>query len=96
MSQSEKNVVKGFNSDIEHDGQRFHVQSEDWGLKNPYLVSTVYWNGAVMKSIKIAYQEVLPEAKIDDQDSIHFALKCQHQKILDLLLNGQLLNVSLK
>jgi hypothetical protein len=89
-------VVKGFNSDIEFQGQRFHVQSEDWGDKNPYLVSTVYWNGAVIKSVKIAYLEVLPQAKIDDQGSIHYALKCQHQKILDLLVNGQLIGSTLK
>lgn len=89
-------MVKGFNSDIEYDGQRFHVQSEDWGPKNPYLVSQVYWNGAVIKSIKIAYQEVLPQAKYDDQNSILYALKCQHQKILDLLVNGHLLSANLK
>ena len=76
----------------------FHVQSEDWGANNPYLVSRVYQNGAVIKSVKRSYSEVLglnsgfgrwtrPQV---DPDSIRYALREQHEKILDLLLSGQL------
>lgn len=76
----------------------FHVQSEDWGANNPYLVSRVYQNGAVIKSVKRSYSEVLgPSAGFArstrpqlDPSSIRYALREQHEKILDLLLSGQL------
>lgn len=100
-------LEKGFNSDVIFRGMNFHVQTEDWGFNNPYLVSRIYQNGAVIKSVKTPYSEVLgfgssgieaglgawhrPSSRhrIDSQ-AIRLALRDQHQKILDLLLSGQL------
>lgn len=84
-------MVKGFNSDIVLQGNSYHVQTEDWGNKNPYLVSRVYQNGAVVKSIKTAYHEVLPPEYFRDQKTIQLAMQLQHEQILDLLLSGKLL-----
>lgn len=91
-------MEKGFNSDIVFKGMSFHVQSEDWGIDNPYLVSRVYQNGAVIKSIKTPYAEVLrPSAGLArigrlgiDPQAVRLALRAQHEKILDLLVSGQL------
>ena len=90
-----RTVEKGFNSDIIYRGLSFHVQSEDWGMENPYLVSRVYQEGAVIKSVKTPYSEVLGFGQIHrrkvDPQAIRLALREQHEKILDLLLSGQLL-----
>jgi hypothetical protein len=83
-------VEKGFNSDVAYLGSQYHVQTEDWGRGNPYLVSRVFRNGAVVKSIKTAYSEVLPNGPVTEAKAIRLAMKIQHQQILDLLLSGQL------
>jgi len=91
-------VEKGLNSDVMYKGLYFHVQTEDWGHDNPYLVSRVYQNGAVIKSIKTPYSEVLrPSTGLlnkhrnrFDPEAIREALRKQHEKILDQLLSGQL------
>ena len=87
-------MEKGFNSDVVFKGMNFHVQSEDWGSENPFLVSRVYQNGAVVKSVKTPYSEVLGPARFSrpriDSQAIRLALRDQHEKILDLLLSGQL------
>jgi len=91
-------MEKGFNSDVVFKGMNFHVQSEDWGLQNPYIVSRVYQNGAVIKSIKTPYAEVLRPLssgmrmmhQLVDPQAIRLALRDQHEKILDLLLSGKL------
>ena len=87
-------VEKGHNSDVMFKGMNFHVQTEDWGQANPYIVSRVYQSGAVIKSVKTAYSEVLGPARFMRPDSssqaIRLALRDQHQKILDQLLSGQL------
>ncbi len=89
-----KNVEKGFNSDIVFKGMDFHVQTEDWGLDNPFIVSRVYQNGAVIKSVKTSYSEVLGSTRITrfnvNSQDIRLALRHQHERILDLLLSGQL------
>jgi hypothetical protein len=72
------------------EGLNYHIQTEDWGENNPYLVSRVFQNGAVIKSLKLHYEEVLPE-QVDDKDkALTFVMKIQHDKILDLLTSGQL------
>lgn len=87
-------MEKGFNSDVIFKGMNFHVQSEDWGFDNPYLVSRVYQNGAVIKSVKTPYAEVLGSGLMNrhrvDSQAIRLALREQHQKILDLLMSGHL------
>jgi hypothetical protein len=84
-------VEKGFNSDVSWLGTEYHVQTEDWGPGNPYLVSRVFHNGAVKKSIKTSYTEVLPNGMGPESKNIRMAMKIQHQEILDLLLSGKLL-----
>lgn len=84
-------MEKGFNSDVIYRGLNFHVQTEDWGIENPFLVSRVYQNGAVIKSVKTSYSEVLARAPRKDSQAIRLALRDQHQRILDLLISGQLL-----
>jgi len=91
--EGEKNLdmLKGFNSDISYCGRRYHVQTEDWGRQNPYFVSQVFAEGAVIKTIKIPYTKVLKEGSGAKSESIKVALEAQHTSILDLLLSGQLL-----
>ncbi|MCB0341186.1 MAG: hypothetical protein H6626_12480 [Pseudobdellovibrionaceae bacterium] len=84
-------VEKGFNSDITVYGTSFHVQTEDWGRENPFLVSRIFRNGAVLKSIKTSYTDVLPRGVTSPPQAIRLAMKVQHESILDLLVSGQLI-----
>ena len=90
-SEEEILVEKGFNSDVSCMGTEYHVQTEDWGKQNPFLVSRVFRNGAVVKSIKTSYEEVLPRGPTSEPRAIRLAMKIQHQQILDLLLSGKLI-----
>lgn len=83
-------MEKGYNTDLEYKGLNYHIQTEDWGMDNPYLVSQIFSSGAVVRSIKTAYGEVLPRES-SDKKLIQLAMKVQHEKILDLLLEGKLL-----
>ena len=83
-------VEKGLNSDILYKGFTYHVQTEDWGKKNPFIVTQVFRSGKVIKQFKIPYAKVLPRAENSDSIAIRTALEFQHQSILDLLVSGQL------
>lgn len=83
-------MQKGFNSDILYKGATYHVQTEDWGTANPFFVSQVFKQGAVLRTIKIPYTKVLPRGIASDTKAICVALETQHQSILDLLVSGQL------
>lgn len=84
-------MQKGFNSDVNFRGQRYHVQTEDWGIQNPYLVSRVFLQGAVLKTIKTSYEEVLrQQAPRDQVEAIQKALRSQHTLVVEKLLSGSL------
>ncbi|MFV3407609.1 hypothetical protein ACNH6C_03315 [Bdellovibrio bacteriovorus] len=83
-------MQKGFNSDITVRGQKFHIQTEDWGTQNPYLVSRIFCNGAVMKTIKTPYDTVLKLGSVQSEEAIKLALRRQHTTIIDTLMAGSL------
>lgn len=52
-------MQKGFNSDIYIQSIQHHVQTEDWGFDNPWVVTRVFRKGLVVESVKIPYSEIL-------------------------------------
>ena len=48
-------VITGFNTDIEHDGVVYHVQTEDKGLDSPIILSLVYSGGTILASKRSPY-----------------------------------------
>lgn len=83
-------MQKGFNSDIQVRGQSYHVQTEDWGSENPFLVSRIFRNGAVLKTIKTSREEALQKGSLNSTEAITSALKKQHHHVLDQLMNGEI------
>lgn len=81
-------MQKGFNSDINVRGQKYHVQTEDWGTQNPFLVSRIFCNGAVLKTIKTPYETVLRLGSSQSDEAIKLALRRQHSNIIDTLMAG--------
>lgn len=92
-------MEKGFNSDILYQGLEYHVQTEDWGVANPYIVTRVYCNGGIVKSVKSSYAEVLSRELLQSSNiqplafrrALVSAIESQHERILDQLVSGQLL-----
>lgn len=52
-------MITGFNTDIEHDGVTYHVQTEDKGLDSPLLLSLVYSGGAILASKRSTYEDLI-------------------------------------
>lgn len=82
-------MIKGLNSDISINGLAYHVQTQDLGQSNPYILSQVFLDGAVVKVIKKPYAELLKEGFIHQQKDLQEALRKQHLEILDLMASSQ-------
>ncbi len=83
-------MQKGFNSDVSYKGSTYHVQTEDWGTKNPFIVSRIFKNGAVVVTLKKSYDEI-PEFNPKNPDQvIKQALRRQHGDIVEQLISGKL------
>lgn len=83
-------MQKGFNSDIQVRGKTYHVQTEDWGTANPFLVSRVFVSGAVLKTVKTSYEQALQTETLKNLEAVKSALRKQHHRICDLIFQGEI------
>lgn len=51
-------MISGFNTDIEHNGTVYHVQTEDKGLQKRVIMSLVYDKGTILASKRESYEDL--------------------------------------
>lgn len=88
-------MQKGYNSDLTIRGLAYHIQTEDWGLENPYVVSRVFQHGAVVKTFKTHYSKFMGTQselwKADPfQQHLQKAMKHQHDQVVDFVMTGKI------
>ncbi|HEV8367846.1 MAG TPA: Ig-like domain-containing protein [Pyrinomonadaceae bacterium] len=81
-------MITGFNTDIEHDGVVYHVQTEDKGLDTPIILSLVYVGGAILASKRAPYQDLIAEGFNDEV--LAERLKRQHRLICAAINSGRI------
>jgi hypothetical protein len=81
-------VITGFNTDIEHDGVVYHVQTEDKGLDSPIILSLVYAGGTILASKRSPYEDLIAEGFSDE--ALAERLKRQHKLICAAIYSGRL------
>jgi hypothetical protein len=81
-------VITGFNTDIEHDGVVYHVQTEDKGLDSPLILSLVYAGGAILASKRSRYEDLI-EAGFNEE-ALAQRLKRQHRLICAAINAGRI------
>lgn len=81
-------MITGFNTDIEHDGIVYHVQTEDKGLDTPIILSLVYSGGAILASKRAPYEDLIAEGFSDE--ALAERLKRQHKLICAAIHSGRI------
>jgi hypothetical protein len=80
-------VITGFNTDIEHGGVTYHVQTEDKGLENPLILSLVYVGGAILASKRTAYDDLIEKGF--DEKVLAERLQRQHKLLCAAVRAGR-------
>ncbi|MDQ3474129.1 MAG: hypothetical protein M3447_10365 [Acidobacteriota bacterium] len=81
-------MITGFNTDIEHDGVVYHVQTEDKGLETPLILSLVYSGGAILASKRARYEDLIASGFSDE--ALSERLTRQHKLICAAIHAGRL------
>ena len=81
-------MITGFNTDIEHDGVIYHVQTEDKGLDSPIILSLVYAGGTILASKRSPYQDLIATGFSDEV--LAERLKRQHRLICAAIHSGRI------
>jgi hypothetical protein len=80
-------MITGFNTNVRYSGRVFHVQTEDSGLKNPHVISHLYFGGTILASEKRDYAQLLDQGG-DLTGAIRSLMEEQHRKMLEGLKSG--------
>jgi TonB family protein len=81
-------MITGFNSDIEHGGKVFHVQTEEKGVDNPVVITLVYCGGEIVTSIEASYADLFDEDSLPEGE-IHRRMSDQHQGLIHDIRRGR-------
>ena len=81
-------MITGFNTDVEHEGVVYHVQTEDKGLDSPLILSLVYAGGAILASKRSPYEDLIKAGF--DEAALAQRLKRQHRLICAAINAGRL------
>ena len=81
-------MITGFNTDIEHDGVVYHVQTEDKGLDSPIILSLVYVGGTILASKRSPYKDLIASGYSDEV--LAERLKRQHRLICAAINSGRI------
>ncbi len=81
-------MLTGYNTDVQHEGVVYHVQTEDKGLETPIILSLVYVGGAILASKRAPYDDLI--AAGFDEAILAERLQRQHKLICAALHTGRL------
>jgi len=79
-------MVVGFNHNIKHKGQVYHVQTEDSGVENPHIITHLFVGGNILASRKTSYATYL--SSDDLEKVVRGMMEDQHKEILRKLVAG--------
>lgn len=80
-------MITGFNTDIEHNGVIYHVQTEDKGLDTPLILSLVYSGGEILASKRSPYDDLISAGF--DEKVLTDRLNRQHKLICAAIQQGR-------
>lgn len=81
-------MLTGFNTDIEYGGVVYHIQTEDKGLRTPFILSLVYTGGAILASKRSPYDDLI--AGGFDEGVLAQRLSRQHKLICAAVHAGRI------
>ncbi|UCF30314.1 MAG: hypothetical protein JSV26_09640 [bacterium] len=81
-------MLTGYNTDITHQGKTYHIQTEDGGENNPFIVSLVYQGGRILASKKTSYAQIVGTEGF--MSELRKILEDQHHAMIKAVKNGSL------
>lgn len=76
----------GHNHNVMYQGEVYHVQTEDSGVKNPHIITLLYQGGTILASKKTTYADIVTFENLDML--VDELMKDQHKGMLRSLKGG--------
>ncbi len=84
-------MLLGYNTNLSYKEMVFHIQTEDGGIKNPLVITHLYYKGAILASKKTSYADIL--SITDFQETVREIMEKQHKSMIKAVLMGRFDNI---
>lgn len=81
-------MLIGYNTNVRHEGKVYHVQTEDNGLNNPVIVTLLYHEGAILRSKRTSYADIIGQPDLEEK--LREMMTMQHKDMLKELVKGKI------
>ena len=79
-------MLVGYNTNVPYKGKLYHIQTEDNGLKNPLVITLLYYKGTILASKKSSYADLISSP--DYKEKVRELMKEQHKSMMKELIRG--------
>ncbi len=79
-------MLVGYNTNITYKGDIYHIQTEDFGIRNPVIVTFLYLKGTILSSKKISYAHIASSPVY--KEKVRELMKEQHKIMIRELISG--------
>lgn len=86
MARPFEKAITGFNHNIKHGGQVYHVQTEDSGVNNPHIITHLFIGGNILASKKTSYAHLAQSPQLAER--VREMMEEQHKQMLRNLVAG--------
>ena len=73
----------GLNTDLIHQGKTLHVQTEDIGYPQGYMITHLFLAGSILATQRLDYEEGL------GSEEIQARIRSQHQRMIRAVQTGE-------
>ncbi len=80
-------MLPGYNTDVQYRGSSYHIQTEDNGEANPFVVTLIYHGGAILARKKAEYRHLMVG---EFREKLRKMMRDQHRQMIKMLLEGRL------
>ena len=79
-------MLSGFNHNLKYKGKTYHIQTEDGGRDNPFIITHAFIGGVILDTVRRSYEDVL--GRPDWQETLKARMKAQHLEEIRRLFSG--------
>jgi len=76
----------GYNTNVRHNGNLYHIQTEDSGVDHPHIITHLFVEGTILATKKSSYSDVL--SREDWEKIVREMMKDQHRSMFVELRDG--------
>lgn len=86
MASNKPPPLLGYNTNVRHSGQLFHIQTEDSGVDHPHIITHLFVEGTILATKKRSYDTLLEKSDWDER--VRAMMKEQHKEMFVELRDG--------